>query len=149
MAFQRALWHSGLTYQQICCNCHALIHYTDENLDFRPWFPDGFVYCPKCREPLRHSETFALNANGQPANVTPPGKSPMPPVTPLAGGPRRTPIPAAPVAGDPIPANLVPVAQTPASGTVGNEIAFCSKCGRQYTNGENNFCYSCGNKLDN
>ena len=149
MAFQRALWHSGLTYQQICCNCHALIHYTDENLDFRPWFPDGFVYCPKCREPLRHSETFALNANGQPANVTPPGKSPLPPVTPLADGPRRTPIAAAPVASAVVPANLVPVIQTPPAGAVGNEIAFCSKCGRQYTKGENNFCYSCGNKLDN
>jgi predicted amidophosphoribosyltransferase len=149
MAFQRALWHSGLTYQQICFNCHALVQYTDHNLDFRAWYPDGFVYCPKCREPLRHSETFAIDANGQRVYADPPkpGTSPLPPVTPLAGGPRRTPIPAAPVASSPVPDKLVPVAPTPPSGAVGNEIAFCSKCGRQYTKGANNFCYSCGNKL--
>ena len=48
MAFKRALWHSGLTYQQTCYHCRTLVRYTDYNLDFRPWYPDGFVYCPNC-----------------------------------------------------------------------------------------------------
>lgn len=35
--------------------------YTDEKLDFRPWYADGFVYCPVCKKPLRHNEKFAIN----------------------------------------------------------------------------------------
>ena len=56
MAFKRALWHSGLTYQQTCYHCRAVVRYTDYQLDFRPWYPDGFVYCPRCKGPLRHNE---------------------------------------------------------------------------------------------
>lgn len=74
MAFKRALWHSGLTYQQTCHECKTVIQYTDEKLDFRPWFPDGFVYCPKCKTPLRHSECLAINGDNairvQPAATT-------------------------------------------------------------------------------
>ena len=66
MAFKRALWHSGLEYQQVCKTCHKTIRYTDYNLDFRPWFADGFVYCPSCNTPLRHSEQFAINEDGTP-----------------------------------------------------------------------------------
>lgn len=64
MAFKRALWHSGLTYQQQCPMCKSIVQYTDYHLDFRPWFPDGFVYCPTCKKPLRHNEAYALNADG-------------------------------------------------------------------------------------
>ncbi len=64
MAFKRALWRSGLTYQQTCRSCRTTIQYTDEKLDFRPWYPDGFVYCPNCTTPLRHSECFAINGEG-------------------------------------------------------------------------------------
>ena len=69
MAFKRAQWHSGLTYQQSCRECKTLVTYTDEILDFRPWFADGFVYCPKCNTPLRHSETYAINAPAAPEAV--------------------------------------------------------------------------------
>lgn len=61
MAFKRALWSSGLTYQQKCEECHTVIKYKDDVLDFRPWFPDGFVYCPKCSRPLRHNEAYAID----------------------------------------------------------------------------------------
>ena len=61
MGFKRAEWHSGLTYRQTCRECKATIEYTDEILDFRPWFADGFVYCPQCNTPLRHSENYAIN----------------------------------------------------------------------------------------
>jgi len=62
MAFKRALWHSGYTYQQECRTCHTIIRYTDYNLDFRPWYPDGFVYCPHCKTPLRHNEDYAIDS---------------------------------------------------------------------------------------
>lgn len=61
MAFKRAEWHSGLTYRQTCKNCHTIVTYKDDVLDFRPWFADGFVYCPKCKTPLRHNENLAID----------------------------------------------------------------------------------------
>ena len=59
--FKRAEWHSGLTYQQECPLCKTTIIYKDDKLDFRPWFADGFVYCPTCEKPLRHNEKFAID----------------------------------------------------------------------------------------
>lgn len=63
--FKRASWHSGLTYQQTCRNCNTTINYTDKSLDFRPWYPNGYVYCPKCKTPLRHSEDLAITTKEQ------------------------------------------------------------------------------------
>ena len=59
--FKRANWHSGLTYRQKCDQCNNLVEYTDKSLDFRPWYADGFVYCPVCKKPLRHNEKYAIN----------------------------------------------------------------------------------------
>ena len=59
--FKRAEWHSGLTYQQTCENCNATIQYNDYKLDFRPWYPDGFVLCPRCQTPMRHHESYAID----------------------------------------------------------------------------------------
>ena len=59
--FTRANWHSGLTYKQTCPECKTTVTYKDDKLDFRPWYPDGFVYCPICKKPLRHNETYALD----------------------------------------------------------------------------------------
>lgn len=75
MAFKRALWHSGLTYQQQCRTCRAIVKYTDFSLDFRPWYPDGFVYCPGCKTPLRHNEGYAVNQDGSPVYQQPPQPS--------------------------------------------------------------------------
>ena len=66
MAYQRAKWHSGLTYRQSCETCKANVTYTDFNLDFRPWYADGFVDCPRCGTHLRHNERFAINPDGTP-----------------------------------------------------------------------------------
>ena len=63
--FKRANWHSGLTYKQVCESCKTAIEYDDYKLDYRPWYPDGFVYCPRCKTPLRHNEKYAIN-NEQP-----------------------------------------------------------------------------------
>ena len=58
--FKRANWHSGLTYKRTCENCKTTVQYTDYSLDYRPWFADGFVYCPSCQKPLRHNESYAI-----------------------------------------------------------------------------------------
>lgn len=61
MGFQRAEWHSGLTYQQTCERCKTTFRYMDYSLDYRPWYPDGFVDCPKCGYHMRHNERFAID----------------------------------------------------------------------------------------
>ena len=60
--FKRADWHSGLTYRVVCEHCKAEVTYQDNILDFRPWYADGFIYCPRCNQPIRHSERYAINA---------------------------------------------------------------------------------------
>ena len=67
--FKRANWHSGLTYRHVCENCKAEIKYTDYDLDYRPWFADGFVYCPRCQKPLRHNANLAINNDGEYINT--------------------------------------------------------------------------------
>ena len=123
MAFKRALWHSGLTYKLTCNKCQTVIQYTDEKLDFRPWYADGFVYCPKCRTPLRHSESFAIDANGNYIN-TAPAAAPAP----------------APAAVATAPVAAAPIAE--------GATAYCKNCGRPYTVGDSHFCSGCGAKLD-
>ena len=69
--FKRAEWSSGLTYRQTCQNCRTVITYMDNQLDFRPWYADGFIYCPGCNTPLRHSEHYAINRPITPINEQP------------------------------------------------------------------------------
>lgn len=69
MGYKRAEWHSGLTYSQVCENCNTEVTYTDHKLGFRPWYPDGFVYCPTCNTPLRHNEAYAINRPAEPVKV--------------------------------------------------------------------------------
>ena len=66
MGYQRARWHSGLTYQQVCETCKNTVTYTDYNLDYRPWYADGYVDCPTCGTHLRHNENYALPNIGNP-----------------------------------------------------------------------------------
>lgn len=66
MSYQRVLWHSGLTYRCVCPACRGYTIYTDYNLGFRSWFPDGFVYCSHCRRPVRHNENNAIKPDGSP-----------------------------------------------------------------------------------
>ena len=37
-----------------CEYCFCEFDYDQEDLGFRPWYPKGFIYCPKCGKPLRH-----------------------------------------------------------------------------------------------
>ena len=135
MAFQRALWHSGLTYKQTCPKCHTVIQYTDEQLDFRPWYTDGFVYCATCRSPLRHNEAYAVDENGNYLRTTPQGNVAAPAA------------PAAPVAAVPVAAAAPATSASPEAPAAAGAVAYCKNCGRQYIVGDANFCNGCGNKL--
>lgn len=88
MGYQREQWHSGLTYQQICENCKTVVRYTDYNLDYRPWYADGYVDCPTCKNHLRHHEKFAIDSPyAAPQAVAAPqtAPAPQPPVQEAAG----------------------------------------------------------------
>lgn len=61
MGYQRAKWHSKLTYRQTCWKCSTTFTYRDDVLGFRYWFPDGFVYCPACKATVRHQESYAID----------------------------------------------------------------------------------------
>ena len=124
MAFQRALWHSGLTYRQACRNCKKVVEYTDYSLDFRPWYADGFVYCPVCRTPLRHNENLAINAD-----------SPSEQTTAQETGPDTV-----TVTGDVSPAVVETAVETPTANR------FCTQCGKKANPGDR-FCAGCGTKL--
>ncbi len=125
MAFKRALWHSGLTYKRECDACRAIVQYTDHSLDFRPWFADGFVYCPKCKKPLRHNEMYAIDADNKPQETYVIGND--------SAVIEKT------VEEIPNPTN---------SGTQSKSLPmFCGKCGNKF-NEDDMFCSSCGNKRE-
>lgn len=143
MAFKRALWHSGLTYRQTCRQCNAEIQYTDHSLDFRPWYADGFVYCPRCKTPLRHNENMAIDAPTPASDNTKPAAQIV--MEGEAAAPvAETPAPeASAVIEMPAPERPEPkeAEETPAAAAL---PAFCTKCGNPY--GENDrFCSKCGN----
>lgn len=128
MAYQRAAWHSGLTYQQTCSGCQALVRYTDASLGFRPWFADGFVYCPRCRRPLRHNERYAIDENGNYIN-------PQPVPTPTVAPQQYAPQPQAPQSA------------APKAATATVQAAFCTACGKHLADGDL-FCSQCGTKKE-
>ncbi len=52
LGYRRADWKSVLIYRQTCEQCKVVVAYKDTNLGYRPWFADGFVYCPVCKNLL-------------------------------------------------------------------------------------------------
>ena len=116
MAYKRAMWRSGLIYERTCERCKVTFRYMDDKLEFRPWYADGFVYCPQCASPLRHNEMLAVtDANGQPI------ARPAPVEAPPAVVPAPAPVPAA------------------------GRDNFCPDCGNAYREGDR-FCAQCGRK---
>ena len=126
MAFKRALWTSGYTYLATCSNCGTQIQSTDRDLDYRAWYPNGFVYCPRCRTPVRHDEFFAVNPDGTNVYATHADANRA-----VEEGYLRA-IGAQPQQIQPIATNRM----------------FCTSCGRPYVKGKDAFCSGCGKKLD-
>ncbi len=48
------------TFRATCDKCFCTFDYKINNLGYRAWFPSGFVYCPKCRRPIRHRLEYEL-----------------------------------------------------------------------------------------
>lgn len=135
MGFQRAQWHSGLTYQQTCPTCKTVLQYTDYSLDFRPWYADGYVDCPKCKSHLRHNENYALGSGAQPKTVQTPAPDPAP--APASAPAGETPAYAV---------NLADQAAAPAAPAApAAKAAFCTQCGHAFGQSDL-FCAQCGNK---
>ena len=167
MGYQRAGWHSGLTYHQECYECKTPVDYNDYQLGFRPWFADGFVYCPKCKTPLRHNEKYAVDA----PEVKQPVGQEVPvweiPSTPVAAKPAPVVVESAPVWEEPAPAvvesapvweeqMVEPVYEAPMVSAVSAPVAavvpeeeeiprFCSRCGKAFQD-DDFFCSRCGTK---
>jgi predicted amidophosphoribosyltransferase len=133
MAFKRALWSSGYTYRMRCPYCGTNVSYTDKNLDFRPWYPNGFVYCPRCRKPLRHEEIYAVDVNGTPVYKTQEEANQALYIgyTHAMGYPENQ-------------GSFDGAGQAQTTDTV----KFCPQCGRPYRLGKDHFCSGCGEKLD-
>lgn len=116
MGYQRKKYHSGLTYQQECELCHTVVRYTDKILGFRPWYADGFVYCPTCEKPLRHNEKYAIDPEtGEYLNLN----------------------------GPTVVSNTKTSSSAPSDNPGKSLAKFCSECGRKFEEGEK-FCPECG-----
>ena len=120
MGYTRERWHSGLTYRQTCDQCNTTIQYMDDKLGFRPWFPDGFVYCPTCKKPLRHSEAYSLS-------------EPEPKFVVIETTQNET------------TQNETTTEETKTEETKTEAPQFCSQCGKAFRDGDN-FCSGCGTK---
>ena len=156
--YKRQMWTSGYTYRQACTTCGTVIEYTDNQLGYRSWYPNGFVYCPRCRKPVRHNEFFAVNPDGTPVYKTQmeadlavrDGYFNAIGVPPYAAGPvnqpqgQGTPAPSVPA----VPGIPVAPDAPAASAAQGETRPRCDQCGREYTPGYDHFCTFCGKKLD-
>ena len=135
MTYKRQLWTSGYEYRVRCPYCGTHISYNDRQLGYRSWFPNGFVYCPGCRRPIRHNEFFAVKPDGSPVFRTQEEANRS-----VYDGYNRA------LGLDPTRAAPSSAASSAPGGT--ESVAFCTKCGRQYRKGYDKFCSGCGNKLE-
>ena len=134
--YKRQMWTSGYEYRARCPHCGTQLSYTDRQLGYRSWYPNGFIYCSRCRKPIRHSEFFAVHPDGTPVYKTVAEAEAAVTAGYYAAMGMPPPVAAAPV--QPVPAP----AAAPCEG-----FAFCTKCGTRYEIGKAAFCHSCGNKL--
>ena len=136
MSYKRQLWSSGYEYHIRCPYCGTPSKYTDRDLGYRSWYPNGFIYCPHCRKPLRHNEIYAVHPDGTPVYRTQEEAN----QSVQNGYLQATGYPAAAMA----PHTAAPAG----SNGVAPGIAYCTNCGRQYKLGQDHFCAGCGKKLD-
>ncbi|MBQ4105226.1 MAG: hypothetical protein IJC86_02425 [Clostridia bacterium] len=129
MGYKRAEWHSGLTYKQLCKTCNTNVTYQDNALGFRPWYADGFVYCPNCKTPLRHNEDYAIDKPAAPREMTIPAPTTV--ETPTQPAEEIT----QPVVED----------SQKAVATADEAPVFCTQCGKKFSDVDI-FCSGCGTK---
>ena len=140
MSFKRATWTSGYTYNITCEYCRTVFSYTDRQLDYRPWYTNGFIYCPRCRKPLRHSEFYAVFPDGTPVYRNRAEADAAVRTGYYESHGMAAPAGTYPTAPAPAPAAAAAPTPDPA-------FAFCPACGRRYRVGDPKFCTGCGRKL--
>ena len=47
-------------FRMSCEYCCCVFEYQLSNLGYRAWYPNGFVYCPSCKRPLRHKLQYRI-----------------------------------------------------------------------------------------
>ena len=148
MAFKRALWTSGYEYRARCPYCGNGISYTDRQLDFRPWYPNGFVYCGVCRKPLRHSEIFAVDESGAPVYSTvAEAEAALTSGYYKSLGYNAGQQGQGGTAASPSPERAAGGSEGEGGSAASGGFAFCPDCGNKYKVGEASFCARCGRRL--
>lgn len=95
-----------------CEYCYFEFDYHTYDLGHRAWYPHGFIYCPRCKKPIRHRLEYEVIKNpispqmyNQSAYA-----APAPAAVPVAPAP----VAAAPVAPAPAPVAAAPAVPAPA-----------------------------------
>ena len=96
------------TYRCRCEYCCYEFDYHTYDLGHRAWYPHGFVYCPRCKKPIRHRLEYEVINN---PGYAQPYQQPV--AVPVAPAP--APAPAAPVVPAAPVAPAAPAPETPAA----------------------------------
>lgn len=91
-----------------CEYCYYEFDYHTYDLGHRAWYPHGFVYCPRCKKPIRHRLEYEVINN---PGYAQPYQQPV--AVPVAPAP--APAPAAPVVPAAPVAPAAPAPETPAA----------------------------------
>lgn len=76
------------TFHCRCEYCYYEFDYHTYDLGHRAWYPHGFVYCPRCKRPLRHR--LENEVNGELAPAQPGADQPAPaPAVPAPDAPAQ------------------------------------------------------------
>ena len=96
------------TFHCRCEYCYFEFDYHTYDLGHRAWYPHGFIYCPRCKKPIRHRLEYEVIQNPgyaqtyqqpAPAPVAAAPVAPAPaPAAPAAPAPEAPAAPAAPEA---------------------------------------------------
>ncbi|MCR5340150.1 MAG: zinc ribbon domain-containing protein [Saccharofermentans sp.] len=90
-----------------CEYCYFEFDYHTYDLGHRAWYPHGFVYCPRCKKPIRHRLEYEVINNpvyAQQYNQAVPVAAPAPVAAPVAPAPAPAPVAAAPAPAPAAPA---------------------------------------------
>ena len=99
------------TFHCKCEYCYFEFDYHTYDLGHRAWYPHGFIYCPRCKKPIRHRLEYEviqnpgyLQAFQQPAAAPVAAPVAAPAAAPVAAAPAPAPAaPAAPAPAEPAP----------------------------------------------
>ena len=79
-----------------CEYCYFEFDYHTYDLGHRAWYPHGFIYCPRCKKPIRHRLEYEVINNPVYAQMSNQAQVPAAPApaAPVAPAPAAAPAPA-------------------------------------------------------